>query len=73
MNLKYKSIYKKKILLKGKKIYLKTLECKDYSLRYKNWLNDKEINKYLEIRHYSHNKRNIIKFIELVFSLYLIL
>lgn len=57
-------ISKRKIIIKSKYIYLKTLKTSDYSLRYKNWLNDKHINKFLEIRHNKHNKKNIIEFIK---------
>ena len=34
----------------GKKIYLRKLNIEDASIRYCNWLNDPEVNKYLETR-----------------------
>ena len=54
----------KKVILKKKNIYLKTLEESDYSKKYYNWLNDKEINKYLETRFKKNSKKDIINFIK---------
>ncbi len=41
-------------MIKSKKLYLKKLTKSDVNIKYINWLNDKEINKYLEARHYKH-------------------
>lgn len=39
---------KSKLKIEGKRIYLRTLTAKDASNRYYSWINDREINKYLE-------------------------
>ena len=36
--------------LKGEKVYLRTIELSDCTETYLNWLNDKEVNQYLETR-----------------------
>jgi spore coat polysaccharide biosynthesis protein SpsF (cytidylyltransferase family)/RimJ/RimL family protein N-acetyltransferase len=49
----FKSVSKDKILvgeLKGKRIYLKELKLGNVTLEYCRWLNDKEVNKYLETK-----------------------
>lgn len=41
----------KNIVLKGKKTYLRPLQSTDLTEEYLNWINDPEVNKYLEVRH----------------------
>ena len=52
---------KKKIL--GKNIYLRSLSIKDITLTYLNWLQDKDINYYLETRHEEQTISKIKKFV----------
>lgn len=40
-----------KIKIIGKKFYLKTLHTEDVNQRYVDWLNNGEVNKFLEVRH----------------------
>lgn len=40
----------KKIKIEGKRIYLRKLDEKDATQKYCSWLNDPEVNKYLETR-----------------------
>ena len=39
-----------KILIKGKRIYLRKVQLSDVTDRYVNWMNDPEVNEYLETR-----------------------
>ena len=41
-------------MIKSKKLYLKKLINRNVTIKYINWLNDKDTNKYLEARHYKH-------------------
>ena len=52
---------KKKIL--GKNIYLRSLSIKDITLTYLSWLQDKDINYYLETRHEEQTISKIKKFV----------
>lgn len=52
------------ITLKKKNIILKILTKDDYSHKYFKWLNDKNVNKYLETRFTNNTKKNIIEFID---------
>jgi len=54
---------KKLILKKNKKLVLKILQVKDVSSSYVRWLNNKEIVKYTEQRHFKHNSRSVKKFV----------
>ena len=54
----------KDIILKKKNLVLKTLNTKDYSKKYLNWLNDKNINSYLETRFTKISKLSITNFIK---------
>jgi [ribosomal protein S5]-alanine N-acetyltransferase len=57
---------KNKIEIDPQKIMLKQIEIKDISDQYISWLNDPEINKYLEIRHnVPITKKDVIKFINI--------
>ena len=49
--------------IKGDNIYLQSLTLKNISKNYISWLNDKEINKFLETRHSLHDRQSIKKFI----------
>jgi hypothetical protein len=37
-------------IIEGKKIFLRNIELTDCTERYVSWLNDKEVNRYLESR-----------------------
>lgn len=52
-----------KSLIKGKKITLKILNLKNYNKEYYKWLNDKEINKFLEVRFKRQNKKSTENYI----------
>ena len=39
------------IILNGKRFYLKTLDATDISDKYIDWLNDSEVNRYLDVQH----------------------
>ena len=55
-----------RIKIDYKKIVLKQLEPKDVSMVYVKWLNDPEVNKFLEIRHITPIlKQDVIKFVEM--------
>ena len=41
-------------LLFGKEIFLRRLSPDDVTIDYVNWLNDPEVNQYLECRHNKH-------------------
>lgn len=45
-----KNIKNKKVKIKGKRIYLKTLNIKNATKEYCSWLNDPKVNRYLETR-----------------------
>lgn len=46
-------------------IFIKQLTTKNFSPDYLNWVNDKSVNKYLEIRHKKQTKKNLEEFIDL--------
>lgn len=50
--------------LKGKKIYLRPITLEDANEEYVHWLNDKEVNQYLESRFVLATVENVKKFIE---------
>ena len=52
------------MILKGKEYFLRPITIEDATDRYVNWLNDKEINQYLESRFVLATKENVKKFIE---------
>lgn len=49
--------------LTSKNLFFRTLTIEDASSKYVNWLNDKTINKYLEVRHDIHTKKSVQDFI----------
>lgn len=51
-----------KFKLNKRNIILKELSLKDYSKKYENWLNNKNVNKYLFTK--SANKNKILKYIQ---------
>ena len=54
-----------KISIDPDKVELRQLEPKDVGKRYVSWLNDSEVNKFLEVRHNAPlNKKDIIRFVE---------
>ena len=48
----------------NKKINLRRLQASDVNLEYVNWMNDSEINKYLESRYEVHSLSSIKTFVE---------
>ncbi len=50
-------------MIKSKKLYLKKLTKSDITTKYVNWLNDTNINKYLEARHFTHTLKSQRKYI----------
>ena len=66
-------------LINGKEIYLKRLTPKDVSVQYVSWLNDTNINRFLECRFAEHTYESVKKYIhdigkedsnELIFGIY---
>lgn len=53
-------------VLVGERIYLRALRPSDVSQRYVNWLNDPEINRYLESRFSSHDLNSTEAFVACV-------
>ena len=54
-------IIKNRIL--NNKILLKSLNKKNYSKEYPNWLNDYQINRFLEVRFNKQNKKKVENYI----------
>ena len=52
--------------LEEKRIYLRPLLPEDASQQYVDWINDKEINRYLETRHSEQTVESCIEFIDLM-------
>ena len=50
-------------LIKGKSIIIKPITLSEISDKYVSWLNDKELNEFLEIRHSKQNKKTIVSYI----------
>jgi len=45
-------------------IYLKKLTIDDISEKYLNWVNDKVVTDFLEIRHKNHNREDLINYVK---------
>jgi len=56
------------MILKGEKYYLRPITIEDTTDRYVDWLNDKEVNQYLESRFVLATKENVKKFVEQIIS-----
>tara|TARA_Y100001960_G_C14731621_1_gene857902 strand:- start:108 stop:737 length:630 start_codon:yes stop_codon:yes gene_type:complete len=56
-----KSNYRHKV--SGRNIYIKPISKNDITIEYVNWLNDNEVNKYLEVRHVKQNLISIFNYI----------
>jgi RimJ/RimL family protein N-acetyltransferase len=50
-------------IIKGENIYLRNIELSDCKEKYVNWLNDPEVNKYLECRLSVQNIESITRFV----------
>ncbi|MBU1616872.1 MAG: GNAT family N-acetyltransferase [Candidatus Margulisbacteria bacterium] len=50
---------KKSLIISGKNIYLKEFQVGDITADYINWLNDPEVNQYLESRHVKQTKKTV--------------
>ena len=50
-------------IIKGKSIIIKPITLSEISDKYVSWLNDKELNEFLEIRHSKQNKKTIVSYI----------
>ena len=55
---------KKNLILEGKSIILRPIKKSDCNLKYLKWLQDKEINKYLETRWSKQSIKGIKKYVE---------
>ena len=53
-----------KIVIKGKNYYLQTLVVDEVNQKYVDWLNDEEVNKFLEVRHKKSTISNIKSFVQ---------
>ena len=42
------------LIIKSERLFFRYLKKSDVNKEYKEWLNDKDVNKYLEIRHEQH-------------------
>ncbi|MEM9806850.1 MAG: GNAT family protein [Cyanobacteria bacterium P01_D01_bin.56] len=52
--------------LKSERLIYRTLTLNDVTESYVSWLNDPDVNQYLEIRHISHNIENCRHFVETI-------
>lgn len=50
--------------LEGSSIYLREVNENDVTEEYYNWLNDKEVNQFLETRYHPQSKANILNFVK---------
>lgn len=46
-------------------LYYRPLTSKDVTDKYISWLNNRDVNKYLEVRHTKHSREKVIEFISL--------
>lgn len=53
-------------IIAGKRIYLRRLTDKDVTGKYVGWLNDKDVNQYLESRFVRHDISSTLRYIESV-------
>ena len=51
-------------IIQGKKIYLRSITLQDCTEKYVNWLNDNEINEYLESRLSVQTKESVSQFVK---------
>ena len=61
-----KKITENNIKINGDKIYLRNIELNDVSSAYVNWLNDSEINQYLETRYEDQTIDSVHKYVQKV-------
>lgn len=61
-------IEKSKIRLKGKKVYLRSLIVSDVTQEYINWLNDEEVNQFLEARFSRHTQASVETYVKKLFE-----
>ena len=54
----------KKYFIEGRCIYLREVRLSDVSDRYCRWLNDPEVNQYLETRHAKQSLKSIKRYVE---------
>ena len=47
----------------SKNLFYRPLSVEDVSDEYVSWLNNREVNKYLEVRHIKHSSQNVKDFI----------
>ena len=59
----------KNIVLKNKRLRLQILKPNNVNTQYVNWLNDDEVNKFLETRHKKQNKKLITSYVKKIFIL----
>lgn len=51
------------VIMKGRAVIIKPISEKEITKRYISWLNRPQINKFLEVRHKSQTKRDVIDYI----------
>lgn len=61
-------VIKNKIILNESFFYLRILTDKDYTSEYKEWLNDPNINQYLETRHHIQDENSIKTFVKKMYQ-----
>lgn len=54
---------RKSLILSGKTIYLKEFQVGDITADYVNWLNDPEVNQYLESRYVKQTKKTVAGYV----------
>jgi len=50
-------------LIESERLYFRWVEEKDVTEKYVGWMNDKEINQYMETWHYPHSEENIREYV----------
>lgn len=50
-------------IIKGKRIYLKSLNVKDVSRDYVRWMNDPDVNRYLESRYVKQTRKSVNEYV----------
>lgn len=50
-------------LIESERLYFRWVEEKDLTEKYVSWMNDKEINRFMETWHYPHSEENIYNYI----------
>ena len=54
--------------LSGEKYFISNVKKENINDEYINWLNNEEVNKYLEIRHQKQNFKTVLNYIQSLLS-----